>query len=240
MNRIEKSIIESFFIQKEQSLSQLVIHTSIPKGTIKKYLSVLVEKGMLNAVGNGRGRYYQYISLQQTNQIAVFKSAVLVGFLGHEIGQYLFEYDTQYKGKKLDGLSHDESTSATLFPIFENLIPESDRRDTYSGENKNLAEILLELQNTHGDFDFVPADKLYAYKSDYTKRKNWMLVKEKILEYQEYVNILDFKIDIEEEIDPTLLWVARFLQVCKSKSCTSHSASLHWLQAVSASFHLLL
>lgn len=200
MNRIEKSIIEAFTIHKEQSLSQLLINTSIPKGTIKKYLGVLAEQGILKAVGEGRGRYYQHIPLQQTNQIAVFKSAALVGFLGHEIGRYLFEYETQYKGKKLDGLSDDTSASATLFPIFENLIPESDRRDAYLEENKNLAEILLELQNTHGDFDFVSADKLYAYKTDYTKRKSWMLVKEKILEYQEYVNILNFKIDIAEDI----------------------------------------
>jgi len=115
-------------------------------------------------------------------------------------GRYLFEYDTQYKGKRLDGLNNDVNVSTTLFSVFENLIPESDRRDTYLEENKNFAEILLELKNTHGDFDFVSTDKIYEYRVDYTKRKNWLLVKEKILENQEYVNILDFKIDIEEEI----------------------------------------
>jgi hypothetical protein len=39
MNRIEKSIIASFSKESEQSLSQISTNTSIPKGTIKKYLA---------------------------------------------------------------------------------------------------------------------------------------------------------------------------------------------------------
>ncbi len=81
-----------------------------------------------------------------------------------------------------------------------NLIPESDRRNAYLEEGKNLAEILLELQNTHGDFDFVSADKLYSYESNYSERKSWVMVKEQILEEQSFVNILDFDIAIEQEI----------------------------------------
>ncbi|SFV66465.1 Protein hipA [hydrothermal vent metagenome] len=133
--------------------------------------------------------------------IAVLKSGELVGFLGYYEGRYSFEYEKSYKGKKLDGLSGDEPFfSATLFPIFENLIPESDRRDAYIADDKNLAEILLELKNTHGDFDFVSLDRLYGYRYNYGSRKNWVVVKEKILEKQEFVNILDFKIEIEREI----------------------------------------
>ena len=200
MNRIEKSIIASFVAYNEQSLSEIVAHTDIPKGTVKKYLPILVEKGFLKAIGEGRGRYYQYTLLQQTDQIAVFQGALFVGFLSYGAGQYRFEYDEGYKGKRLDGLMQNTNTASSLFPVFENLIPESDRRDLYLAEDKNLVEILLELHNTHGDFDFVPADKLYAYKKDYSKRKNWLLVKEKILETQHYINILAFDIDIEEEI----------------------------------------
>lgn len=200
MNRIEKSIIESFSMNNEQSLSEIVFHTDIPKGTVKKYLPILVEKELLKAIGEGRGRYYQCTPSQQINQIAVFKSALLVGFLRYEVGQYRFEYDEGYKGKRLNALPHDQNISSTLFPVFENLIPESDRRDLYLAEGKNLVEILLELQNTHGDFDFVTVDKLYVYNEDYSKRKNWLLVKEKILETQHCVNILDFDIDIEDEI----------------------------------------
>jgi len=134
-------------------------------------------------------------------QIAVLKSGELVGFLGYEVGRYLFEYEKSYKGKMLDGLAKESvSTSATLFPIFENLIPESDRRDAYIAEGKNLAQILLELENTHGDFDFVSVDKLYGYKKNYGSRKSWLSVKDKILEKQMFVNILDFKIEVEKEI----------------------------------------
>jgi len=201
MNRIEKSIIESFVVSQEQSLSEIVKNTAIPKGTVKKYLSILQEKGLLLAFGEGRGRYYQRSMEFKPNQIAIFKSATLVGFLGHEVGRYHFEYDKSYKGKKLDGLTADElMTSATLFTVFENLIPESDRRNAYLAEGKNLAEILLELKNTHGDFDFVSADKLYSYESNYSERKSWVMVKEQILEEHSFVNILDFDIAIEQEI----------------------------------------
>jgi len=145
--------------------------------------------------------YYQQIIKTNITQIAVLKSGELVGFLGYEVGRYLFEYEKSYKGKMLDGLSKESiSTSATLFPIFENLIPESDRRDAYIAEGKNLAQILLELENTHGDFDFVSVDKLYGYKKNYGSRKSWLSVKDKILEKQMFVNILDFKIEVEKEI----------------------------------------
>jgi len=48
-----------------------------------------------------------------------------------------------------------------LFPIFENLIPESTRRERLllkDGKILNPLELLLELDNTHGSFDFLPLD----------------------------------------------------------------------------------
>jgi len=201
LNRYEKIIVESFEQNYQQSISELFIHTNIPKRTLNRYLKLLINSGEIEAIGEGRGRYYQRISKPKINHIAVLKSGELVGFLDKEEGRYLFEYDKNYKGKKLDGLIKDGIfISSSLFPIFENLIPESDRRDAYISEGKNLAEILLELENSHGDFDFIFADKLYAYKNDYSDRKNWVLVKENILEKQSFVNILDLKLDIDNEI----------------------------------------
>ena len=134
-------------------------------------------------------------------KIAVLKSGQLIGFLAYNEGRYSFEYDKSYNGKKLDGLKEDKKFYATtLFPVFENLIPESDRRDSYLAENRSLVEILLELENTHGDFDFVSLDKLYGYKNSYNNRKNWIGVKEDILEEQKFPNILDFTIDIDRAI----------------------------------------
>ncbi|HHB94144.1 MAG TPA: type II toxin-antitoxin system HipA family toxin [Campylobacterales bacterium] len=201
MNKYEKIIIESFEQKFEQSISELFDSTGIPKRTLNRYLDTLIFKGEIKAIGEGRGRYYQRIFKPRVNQIAVFKSGELVGFLGHEVGRYLFEYEKRYTGRRLDGLG-DEGvlTSATLFPIFENLIPESDRRNAYVVDGQNLAEILLELENTHGDFDFVSADKLHGFKMDYSNCKQWVLVKENILGENEFFNILNFDIAIEREV----------------------------------------
>ena len=201
MKKIEKIIIESFDKFPTQVMSELVEHTGIPRATIKRHIDRLIEQREIEAFGEGRGRYYQQVLKHKVNQIAVFKSAELVGFLGYEVGCYWFEYEKSYKGKVLDGLSIDTLlTSATLFPIFENLIPESDRRDAYLAKGKSLAEILLELENTHGNFDFISADKLYEYNVDCSKCKSWVSVKENILEENSFFNILDFNIAIEKEI----------------------------------------
>jgi len=201
MNRIERAILESFKKEREQSISELMEMTKIPRGTLKKYLPLLVEKGLLEAFAKGRSRYYVAMGGNEKPLIAVLKSSVLVGFLAYEEGQYAFEYDKSYKGLALDGLTFEQMNYATnLFTVFENLIPESDRRDSYLANKDNLAEILLELSNTHGDFDFVLADELYVYKEDYSKRQNWVLVKEKILEENHFFNILKLDIAIEKEI----------------------------------------
>jgi serine/threonine-protein kinase HipA len=193
--------MESFSKNTEQSLSEILKNTDIPKGTVKKYLPILLQKALLEAIGEGRGRYYKRISKDESNQVAVLKSAKLVGYLSYADGRYRFEYDKSYKEKKLDGLLEDEIFYSTaLFCIFENLIPESDRRDSYLAEKKNLVEILMELDNTHGDFDFVSVDKLYSYKNNYNHRKNWIAVKEIILEQQKFPNILDLKVDIDRTI----------------------------------------
>ncbi|MEA3491674.1 MAG: type II toxin-antitoxin system HipA family toxin, partial [Campylobacterota bacterium] len=204
MNRIEKSIIASFENIPEQSLMELIYETNIPKGTLKKYLGILVEKGDIKAIGEGRGRYYQRIYKPRPKQIAVFKSGELLGYLGYEVGRYLFEYEESYRGKSLDGLGERGDrggyASATLFAVFENLIPESDRRNIYIAEGKNLVQILLELGNTHGDFDFVSVDKIHGYKSDYTQRKSWTSVKEHILGENTFFNILDMDMVIDREV----------------------------------------
>ena len=201
MNKIEKIIIESFDKFPRQVMSELLEHTGIPRATIKRYINGLIEKREIEAFGEGRGRYYQQVLKHRANQIGVFKSGVLVGFLGYETGRYIFEYEESYKGKKLDGLNGDEQfVSPTLFAVFENLIPESDRRDSYLQEGKNLAQILLELENSHGDFDFVLADEVYNYKANYQNIKPWYLVKDEILSSNIFPNILDIKIKVEKEI----------------------------------------
>jgi serine/threonine-protein kinase HipA len=194
--------IESLFeVSSRLTISELIEKSSIPRATIKRYLNRLIAENKIKPHGKGRGRYYQIKEQIRDSRVAVLKSGSLIGYLSYQEGRYGFEYDKSYKAKKLDGLFGDEIFySATLFPIFENLIPESDRRDSYMAEGKNLVEILLELENTHGDFDFVAVNRLYSYQNDYTHRKSWIIVKEAILEQQSFPNILDITIDIDRAI----------------------------------------
>ncbi len=200
MNRIEAIVIESFKQHHEQSISELIKHTDIPRSTLKKYLSILAEKGFLDIVGKGRGRYYIFTGKDISSMVYVYKSGQMAGYLSFKDGRYSFEYDRGYKGKPLNGLVKSEvNHSASLFPVFENLIPESDRRDSYLTSDNNLVEILLELENTHGDFDFLlPNEKMV--KKDYQGRIPWLIVKKKILQENDFVNILDLDIDIEQEV----------------------------------------
>ncbi len=201
MNRIETTIIESFKNSPELSISELIKDTSIPRSTLKKYLSILVEKNILRAFGNGRGRYYVYVREDLSSVVYVYKSGVFVGYLSFKDGRYTFKYDKGYKGIVLEGLELDKTNhSASLFPIFENLIPERDRRDSYLDVDDNLVDILIELGNTHGDFDFLLANETYKPKVDYKSRKPWILVKDKILQKSDFFNILDFDIAIDKEI----------------------------------------
>jgi len=105
LNRIEKSIIASFTDRAEQSLKEITELTEIPKGTIKKYLPILVKKGELEPIGEGRGRYYRYTNTSKIEQAALFKSGKLLGFLSYRDGRYGFEYDKNYRGKRLDTLT---------------------------------------------------------------------------------------------------------------------------------------
>ena len=202
MKRYENIIIESFKRNPEQSISELSFHTSIAKRTLNRYINSLISKGFIQAEGEGRGRYYKLLkNIEYFDKVAVIKSGRLVGYLSFDEGRYGFEYDKEYKYKVLDGLEKDKkSTSFSLFAIFENLIPESARRDLYLKENKNLLKILLNLDNTHGDFEFVEVDKIAKYKKSYKNRPNWVEIKDKILDEFKFFNILDFKIDIEDEI----------------------------------------
>jgi serine/threonine-protein kinase HipA len=196
-----KEIELLFETLKVLTISEILESTTIPRATLKRYLNRLIEESKIEAHGKGRGRYYQLKNKIEDNRVVVLKSGSLVGYLSYQGGRYSFEYDRSYKGKKLDGLSGEETFySTTIFPIFENLIPESDRRDSYLAENKNLVEILLELENTHGDFDFVTVDKIYTHRDDYTHRKSWISVKKSILEEQIFPNILDMRIDIDRAI----------------------------------------
>jgi len=108
------SIIASFADSAEQSLKEITESTGIPKGTIKKYLPILVEKGELEPIGEGRGRYYRYTNTSRIEPASLFKSGKLLGFLSYQDGRYCFEYDKSYRGKRLDTLTEDKNFGLTI------------------------------------------------------------------------------------------------------------------------------
>lgn len=203
MNKIEKILIELFEEHPETTTSEIIERTGIARSTIQKYLALLVEKEKIEAFGEGRGRYYQrvYSSDEALSHLAVMKDAILVGKLTYGHGTHFFEYDTKYNGADLIGIPRNEDTqSALLYPIFENLLPEYERRAKILAEKKDSADILTSLHNVQGDFKFIPYYELYKYKAETEAKPSWLTVKHKILGENDYPNLLDMDILISDKI----------------------------------------
>ncbi|MDQ7067978.1 MAG: hypothetical protein Q9M40_08390 [Sulfurimonas sp.] len=116
-------------------------------------------------------------------------------------GEYSFEYDDKYSGEEFEGITKGQvSKSIELFPYFENLIPEYDRRDRLLKGKADIADILEGLNNSHGALDFVRLEELFKYKPSYGKRANWISVKNEILLENEFPNLIGAKIMIDDAI----------------------------------------
>jgi serine/threonine-protein kinase HipA len=135
------------------------------------------------------------------NHWVVFDGGVLVGELSYKEGAYQFVYSPTYKGKAFDGLAKNMlHSSIELFPLFENLIPEYERREKLLFGKEILAEVLPQLSNSHGSLDFVAKDKLFQYQNNEQQRPSWLSVKQDILGENEFPNILDLTIEINDDI----------------------------------------
>jgi serine/threonine-protein kinase HipA len=135
------------------------------------------------------------------NHWIVFDGGVLVGELSYKEGAYQFVYSPTYKGKAFDGLAKNMlHSSIELFPLFENLIPEYERREKLLFGKEILAEVLPQLSNSHGSLDFVAKDKLFQYQNNEQQRPSWLSVKQDILGENEFPNILDLTIEINDDI----------------------------------------
>lgn len=203
MSQIETIVLELFESYPEATTKDIIERTGLARRTVQKYLSLLVEKGSLQAHGKGRGRYYQrvYSNQESLSHLAVLKNEVLIGKLSYGNGSYSFNYDTKYKGVELLGLlRNDDNLSPFLYPVFENLLPEYERRERFLQELKDSADILSKLYNVQGDFKFIPYFELFKYKSTIEARPAWHTVKHKILGENEYPNLMNLKMLINEEI----------------------------------------
>ena len=203
MNKIENILLELFEKYPQLTTAKIVEHTALARRTVQKYLAQLVSKKQIEAYGEGRGRYYQrvYNNRETLHHLAVLKNDVLIGKLSYGHGSYSFVYDRSYKGVELLGLFRDsENISSDLYPIFENLLPEYERRNRLLSIVKESADILSMLYNIQGDFKFVPYSELYKYRSSTEKRPLWHTIKHRVLEENSYPNLLEIDIDISDDI----------------------------------------
>ncbi len=199
LSKREQSILEVFEKREGLKLYELEDILMIPRRTLQRYVSRLVEKGFLRK--EGATKDYRLYSVKDPNRWIVFDMGALVGELSYQEGAYQFLYSDYYKGKAFDGLERDKvHSSIELFPFFENLIPEYERREKLLFDKEILAQVLPELYNSHGSLDFVRKDRLYRYQPDNQERPKWLSVKREILGVNEFPNILDLTIDIDDDI----------------------------------------
>jgi len=199
-------ILELFEIEPKLKKRDIEEKTNIKGSTLNNILKTLVESNQLQRVGKAKATYYKRVYQQKYSykNITVLKDGTVIGELSCGDGKYFFKYAPSYKGKELIGLKNDGTThqSSELFHLFENLIPESHRREKHIDITKyeELADSLTSLLNTHGSYEFVYTYELFKHKKLTDKRPNWITVKNRILEEYSYPNVLAYKLDISDDI----------------------------------------
>ena len=195
-----------FEAHEKLTVKEIKTYTNQAERTIRDYLKLLLEDGLIVAVGQTNKRYYQrnYAIDENPIVVKVLQNGKEVGVISFTYAQgYHFSYSSNFKGERLPSLPNQSNNSYSLFPIFENLIPESTRRERLllkDGKIMNPLELLLELDNTHGSFNFVPISSLpLQTKEVKSKIPTWKSVKKSILGENSFVNLLNFKIDIPLE-----------------------------------------
>ncbi len=203
LNKNDEIILAAFEAIAMLTVSELEEITAIARRTLQGRLKLLVENGYITAEGEKKGRYYKRVYSPATKKVlAILLDGQPLGELAYGGGQYSFTYESGYEGEVLPTFPSktEPYVSATLFAFFENLIPEHERREKLRAGREELAEVLPELRNAHGSIEFVPKEKLYKFKTDYSDRPNWIAMKKKILGENDFPNILDVEVRIDDEI----------------------------------------
>ncbi|MGM0518597.1 MAG: HipA domain-containing protein [Campylobacterota bacterium] len=202
----EKVILELFEKEPELTKKEIEQKTDIKGSTLNNILKSLVESNQLKRLGKARATYYQRVYNQNYSykNITVLSDGIIIGELKFGEGKYIFTYNKNYKGTPLLGLPKEQSPikSNELFFVFENLIPESHRRQKHLNiENfDDLADSLTTLLNTHGSYEFVYTYELFKYKKSSDKRPSFTTIKNRLLESYTYPNVLNYSLDIADEI----------------------------------------
>lgn len=203
LSLLDESVLRAFEQNPEQRLVDLEALTAIPRRTLQRSLKKLIGLKLLGESGQTRNRVYRrvYRAEQPLGILAVFSNGELAGELEYGEGLYRFAYHEKYSGADFPGLEGTKLHEAgALFPFFENLIPEHERREKLLYGKTDLAQVLPELGNAHGALEFVRKEELFKYRSNYSKRPNWITVRHKILGENPFPNILNIDVQISDDI----------------------------------------
>ncbi|RLA73662.1 MAG: hypothetical protein DRG30_06005 [Epsilonproteobacteria bacterium] len=210
--RVKLEEIKRLFEAKERlTTKELKAYTNLTERTLRNYLATLLEERLILSFGETNRRYYQrnYAIDEKPIVIAVLENSRQVGTLSFTYAKgYIFSYSAEYAGERLFSLQEPVNHSYALFTLFENLIPESTRREKLllkDGKILNPLELLLELDNTHGNLDFVTLTSLSTIEREVRKKSDdkiptWKSLKTIILEKNSFVTLLDYEVDIPSEI----------------------------------------
>lgn len=199
----DESVLRAFEQTPELRMAELERLTAIPRRTLQRSLKKLIEQGLVSESGQTRSRVYRRVFRpeQPLGVLAVFSNGELAGELEYGEGLYRFAYHEKYSGADFPGLERGNVHEATaLFPFFENLIPEHERRVRLLFGKTDLAQVLPELGNAHGALEFVRKEELFKYRSDYSRRPNWITVRHKILGENPFPNILGLDVRISDDV----------------------------------------
>jgi len=121
-----------FEAHEKLTVKELKCYTNQAERTLRDYLLLLVNEGLIVAVGQTNKRYYQrnYAIDEKPIVVMVLQNSVEVGTVSftYAKGYLFFSYSPSYEGEKFPSLPNEINSAYALFPIFENLIPESTRR----------------------------------------------------------------------------------------------------------------
>jgi len=205
--RVKLEEIKRLFEAKERlTTKELSGYTHLTERTLRNYLTTLLEENLILSFGKTNRRYYQrnYAIDEKPIVIAVLENGKQVGILSFTYAKgYIFSYSSEYKGERFPSLEEPVNSSYALFTLFENLIPESTRREKLllkDGKILNPLELLLELDNTHGSLDFVELNSLGKSEGDNNKIPTWKSLKAVILDKNSYITLLDYEVNIPKEV----------------------------------------
>ncbi len=137
-------------------------------------------------------------------KIFVVKNKQFIGTLSQEYGKIRFVYSDEIpENSYLQGLLEKENTSNTLFPIFENMLPEFEQVNFIKSQNNITTEIevLLYLSDIHGSYEFYKEEEFKELDLQEQNTFNFNDVKDEILgNNYTFPNILEYSLDIDDAI----------------------------------------